>query len=328
MDIDPVTGEAIEEIEWGHDEDMSSLLGFNFDDHETEDRSGLRALINSSLISHPVSPALELVFDRIPSLFTKSLRHLASDALEVCLETVATVRFSDFTANRASNSVLGVIKSDSLDHYSLLSADPSFIYALVDILLGGNRAGQGIDGERQYTSIELALARRIFTALCKELSTGFFDIIEAPFTLEAVETNPRFAAVTRDNAVCALAKFRVDILGTKGQLHILLPYMALEPVRERLHQDFLNHAARSKGRWSEALRERVKSTHIDVHCVLAQQQMTLRQIKALEKGDFLALDAGLDQPVELQAGSQKLAKAHIGRSGEMLAVRLMQAIEV
>ena len=325
MAVDPLTGEIAEDIEWGDNDTVDGMLGFSFDDHETQDRSGLRGLINSSMLSHPVAPALELVFARVPPRFTKCLRHLANDALDVSLETVATIRFNEFLGERTQGSVLGLFQSDSLDHYSLLCADPVFVYSLVDILLGGARVDGTGDVTRSYTSIEIALVRRIFEALCAELTHAFDGIIDAPFTLAAGETNPRFAAITRENAVCALAKCRVDVLGVRGHLHILMPYANLEPVRDRLHKDRLTHAVHGQRHWKDILNERVRDTTLDLACVLAERVVSLRDIETLSVGDVLTFDKALRDPVNLSVGGHPLATGHIGRAGERLAVRLDQS---
>ncbi|MEL7201721.1 MAG: FliM/FliN family flagellar motor switch protein [Pseudomonadota bacterium] len=325
MTVDPLTGEMVEEIEWGDNDTVDGMLGFRFDEHETQDRSGLRGLINSSMISHPAAPALELVFDRVPPRFTKCLRHLANDALDVSLETVATVRFSEFLGERTEGSVLGLFQSDSLDNYSLLCADPVFVYSLVDILMGGARVQGAGDVARSYTSIEIALISRIFEALCTELTRAFDTIVEAPFTLAAVVTNPRFAAITRENAVCALAKCRVDVLGVRGQLHILMPYANLEPVRDRLHKDRLTHAVHGQRHWKDILNERVRDTKLELSCVLAERVLTLRDIEKLSVGDVLSFDQALHDPVSLSVGRHQLASGQIGRAGERFAVRLDQS---
>ena len=67
-------------------EEIDNLLGFNIDEQVTADQSGIRALINSAMVSYERLPMLEIVFDRLVRLTTTSLRNFTSDNVEVSLD--------------------------------------------------------------------------------------------------------------------------------------------------------------------------------------------------------------------------------------------------
>src|SRR5262245_29857700 len=56
-------------------DEIDSLLGFDVGDGEVQDKSGVRAIINSALVSYERLPMLEIVFDRLVRLMTTSLRN-------------------------------------------------------------------------------------------------------------------------------------------------------------------------------------------------------------------------------------------------------------
>src|SRR5215475_5052378 len=66
-------------------EEIDSLLGFDVDGAEAQDKSGVRAIVNSALVSYERLPMLEIVFDRLVRLMTTSLRNFTSDNVEVSL---------------------------------------------------------------------------------------------------------------------------------------------------------------------------------------------------------------------------------------------------
>ena len=59
-------------------DEIDSLLGFDLGDDDGSDRSGIRAIINSALVSYERLPMLEIVFDRLVRLMTTSLRNFLS----------------------------------------------------------------------------------------------------------------------------------------------------------------------------------------------------------------------------------------------------------
>src|SRR6201996_2748392 len=64
-------------------DEIDSLLGFALSDDDNADRTGIRAIINSALVSYERLPMLEIVFDRLVRLMTTSLRNFTSDNVEV-----------------------------------------------------------------------------------------------------------------------------------------------------------------------------------------------------------------------------------------------------
>src|SRR6185295_19660974 len=60
-------------------EEIDSLLGFDVNTDQVQDKSGVRAIINSALVSYERLPMLEIVFDRLVRLMTTSLRNFTSD---------------------------------------------------------------------------------------------------------------------------------------------------------------------------------------------------------------------------------------------------------
>jgi flagellar motor switch protein FliM len=76
-------------------DEIDSLLGFSLSDVTLNDNSGIRAIIDSAMVSYERLPMLEIVFDRLVRLMTTSLRNFTSDNVEVSLDRITSVRFGD-----------------------------------------------------------------------------------------------------------------------------------------------------------------------------------------------------------------------------------------
>ena len=59
-------------------DEIDSLLGFSLADVSLTDRSGIRAIIDSAMVSYERLPMLEIVFDRLVRTLTTSLRSFFS----------------------------------------------------------------------------------------------------------------------------------------------------------------------------------------------------------------------------------------------------------
>ena len=164
-----------EEVVWNDDSPLSDLLGFDLGAEEGQDRSGLKALINSAFVSHRRLPMLDVIFDRTARLMSTSLRQLTNENIEVTLDNVSSTRFGDFISAQSGAGVIGVIHSKTLDGYAILAADGPLVHGVVDLLLGGRRgASAGLDG-RSLTAIELGLATRMLSLLVEDFDEALLE---------------------------------------------------------------------------------------------------------------------------------------------------------
>ena len=314
-----------DEVVWTDASPLSDLLGFDLGAEEGADRSGLKALINSALVSHRRLPMLDVIFDRAARLMSTSLRLLTNENVEVTLDNVTSTRFGDFV--QSQSGVIGVVHSSGLDGYALLAADAALAHCVVDLLLGGRRGSAHFE-DRALTTIEMGLAGRMLAMLVEDLDEAFTPVKATGLTLDRIETTTRFAAIAQDASVCALAKFRIRIEDFTGKAVVLLPHATIEPVRGMLRRDFIGESGAADDLWKQRLGVGVTATGIDLFAALADRVMTIGELSALKPGDTVTFSAGAEPRVELRAGVKPIAMGRVGRLGETIAVRLDAAVSV
>ena len=304
-------------------DEIDSLLGFDLSDEEAAERSGIRAIINSALVSYERLPMLEIVFDRLVRLMTTSLRNFTSDNVEVSLDNISSIRFGDYLNSIPLPAILSVFKAEELENYGLLTVDSNLIYSIVDVLLGGRRgtAAMRIEG-RPYTTIERVLVQRMVEVVLADARAAFEPLTPVTFTLDRLETNPRFAAIARPANAAILVKLRIDMEDRGGRIELLLPYATLEPIRKMLLQQFMGEKFGRDNIWESHLATELWTTQLDVRAVLDEHELPLRQVLELKVGDTLLLNATPDSQVELRAGTVPLTRGRMGRRNHHIAVRV------
>ncbi len=305
-------------------DEIDSLLGFDDDAEEIRDRSGIQAILNSALVSSERLPMLEVVFDRLVRMMSTSLRNFTSDNVEVSLDNFASMRFGDYLNSIPLPAMLGVFKAEEWDNFGLITVDSSLVYSTVDVLLGGRRgtaAAMRIEG-RPYTTIERNLVERMVHVVLADLSAAFDPLSPVTFRFERLETNPRFATISRPSNAAIVAKLRIDMEDRGGRLELLIPYATLEPVRELLLQMFMGEKFGRDSIWETHLAEELWKTDIDLTAVLDSQLMSLGQVFDLKVGSQLALNATFDSTIEVRCGDIPMFSGKMGRKGDSIAVRI------
>ncbi len=305
-------------------DEIDSLLGFDLSDDDAADRTGIRAIINSALVSYERLPMLEIVFDRLVRLMTTSLRNFTSDNVEVSLDNISSIRFGDYLNSIPLPAILSVFRAEELDNFGLLTVDSNLIYSIVDVLLGGRRgtAAMRIEG-RPYTTIERVLVQRMVEVVLADAQAAFEPLTPVTFNLDRLETNPRFAAIARPANAAILVKLRIDMEDRGGRIELLLPYAAtLEPIRKMLLQQFMGEKFGRDNIWEGHLATELWTTQLDVRAVLDEQVVDLRRVLNLKIGDTLILNATPDSLIELRAGAIPLTRGRMGRRNHNIAVRV------
>ena len=308
-------------------DEIDNLLGFDAATSSNVELSGVQALINNALVSYERLPMLEIVFDRLVRLATTSLRNFTSDNVEVSLDSISSVRFGDYLNSIPLPAILSVIKAEEWENYGLLTVDSNLIYSMIDVLLGGRRSGVTVRIEgRPYTTIEQALAQRLIEVILEDTKRAFEPVTQINFKLERMETNPRFAAISRPNNAAILIELRIEMDDRGGKVEILLPYATIEPIREQLLQMFMGEKFGRDPIWEGHLATEIYQADIEIDAVLHEQELPLSRLLALNVGDTIMFERSPSDPVQLRCGDVELTEAIMGHIGNYVSVRVTRPL--
>ncbi|HZH27260.1 MAG TPA: flagellar motor switch protein FliM [Azospirillaceae bacterium] len=304
-------------------DEIDSLLGFDQNGAGDGENSGIMALVNSALVNYERLPMLEVVFDRLVRMMSTSLRNFTSDNVEVSLDQISSVRFGDYLNSIPLPAMLAVFKAEEWDNFGLMTIDSAMIYSIVDVLLGGRRgtAAMRIEG-RPYTTIERNLVERMVHVVLSDLSAAFDPLSPVTFRFDRLETNPRFATISRPSNAAVLAKLRIDMEDRGGRLELLIPYATLEPVRELLLQMFMGEKFGRDSIWETHLAGELWMTDVQLAAVLDQVTLPLHEVLNWKVGTRIMLNASPDDSVDLRCGDVPMFTGRMGRKGGHIAVRI------
>ncbi|MCU4180581.1 flagellar motor switch protein FliM [Bosea sp. BH3] len=303
-------------------DEIDTMLGFTSGD-DKDDRNGIQAIVDSGSVAYERLPMLEIIFERLVRLLSTSLRNFFTDNVEVTLESIRSVRFGDYINSISQPALLSVFKAEEWDNFGLVTIESALIYSVLDTLFGGKRGQPAprIDG-RPFTSIEIRLIRRVIALVLSDAEAAFKPLSPVSFTIDRVESNPRFVSISRPANAAIRVELRFDMEGRGGALHILLPYATIEPIRELLLESFMGEKLGRDPTWESHLATEVWQADVDVTCVLHETQMPLKRMMRLEIGDTLMFDARPDASVSLRCGDFMVTDGRIGRVDGKIAVQV------
>lgn len=322
LDLDLGTGLFLDQ------EEVDTIFGFDPEDADQSKQNGVRAIVDSTVVSYERLPMLEIVFDRLVRTLTTTLRGFFSDNVEVSLDDVTSVRFGDYVSSLPLPTILSVFKAEPWENYGLITIDAELIYLVMDVLLGGRRGLSNfrIEG-RPYTTVETNLVKRMLDLVLAETEQAFQPLSPVKFIAERIETNPRFASITRPANAAILIALAIDLEGRGGRVELLLPYATIEPIRELLLQSYMGEKLGRDHIWEGHLASEIWQAKLDVDAVLHEVEMPVKKVLDLKVGDTLVFDVRGDPMVTLRCGDMLLTQGRIGRMGDNMAVEVAKPLK-
>ena len=207
------------------------------------------------------------------------MRNFTSDNVEVSLDRITSVRFGDYLNSIPLPAILAVFKAEEWDNFGLITVDSSLIYSIIDVLLGGRRGqtAMRIEG-RPYTTIETNLVKRMIEVVLADAELAFKPLSPVKFNIDRLETNPRFAAISRPANAAILVRLRIDMEDRGGNIELLLPYATIEPIRDVLLQMFMGEKFGRDPIWEGHLATEIGQAEIAVDAVLYEAKLPLQAI--------------------------------------------------
>jgi flagellar motor switch protein FliM len=307
--------------------EIDDLMGFGDEVDNNDQLPGLTRVVRAGLSSYERLPMLEIVFDRLVRILSSSLRHLASDTVEVNIDKITSLRFGDYVNSIPLPAMLSVFRAEEWDNFGLMVIDAPMIYTVVDVLLGGRKGGSrmAIDG-RPYTTIERNLIERMVVQILGDLSTAFQPVCKVTFGCERTEVNPRFATITRPSDAVILIRMKLETDDRGGFFEIVLPYATLEPIRDVLLQQFMGERFGRDNIWENHLAEELRKTTVELEAVLGEQPVNLSEVLALKVGSLITFRLSADDPVELRCGGVPLFVGRTGNRRNRIAVQIEEKL--
>lgn len=303
--------------------EIDSLLGFDGEDNDGGEQSGIQALINSGLVAYERLPMLDIIFDRFVRMMSTSLRNFTSDNIEVSIDNTSSIRFGDYLNSIPLPAMLAVFRAEEWDNYGLITIDSNLIYSIVDALLGGRRgtAAMRIEG-RPYTTIEQTLIERMISVVLKDLCAAFEPLSPVTFTLDRLETNPRFASIAQASNAAILVRMRADMEDRGGRFEMVLPYATVEPVRELLLQRFMGEKFGRDTIWENHLANELWHTDVPVEAVLDEMTLPLSTILSLKVGQTLLLNSTPEAEIDVRCNGVSMLSGRMGRMNRHMAIKI------
>ena len=296
------------------EEEVSALLEKNASD-------GVRPYdFTSQRVNRTQLPLLEIVSKSLAERMTGSLCGLLGRDASVHFSALDSAKAGDLQAALPVPSSLAVVRLKPLPGLAFISVEPALLLTLLDGFFGGSgRATSDTQAAIAPAAQRfLALMLRSFAA---DVTSAWTPVTPLEFELVKQETNPRLMQLGAPQEGIVVLKFTVEFGARSGRIDWLLPEALLAPIRELLAGEGSNAPVRKQEAWAPSLSSALRETELETRAILAQAQISLRELVRLSPGDIIPIET--PQHVTLLAGEVALCRGRFGVSQGRNALKIV-----
>ena len=233
--------------------------------------------------------ALEEVYDKLADLLHNSLTSFFRKSIDVKFVSTEMVKFREFLEGFSNPTSFNIFNMEPLIGLSLLAIEPGLVFSLIDCMFGGN--GKSIAQVREFTLIEQRMMRKFAVEVLNNLEKAMDVVHSVQISLKKSETKPEFVYVLAPNDLVIVVIFSVKGDTFSGDIHLCLPYLMFEPIKDKLSSRYLRDKD-IEDVFGAQIQNLLKDTNIAVVAELGRTSYTIRDILNLRAGEIFKLNTG------------------------------------
>lgn len=276
--------------------------------------NGPERLLDSAGVSVERMPMLHVIFDRMATQCSENARQLSTAPAYFTVNSIKTERIGSILESYEGHAVVAVLQAQAWDARIMFGLDNRLVFTLVEALFGGDGSEAAYAENRPLTSLEMRVAQKTFDIVSRTLQAGFSIIEETHFKFERIESRMDFAVIAPRNNFAVITRLNLRMLGRSGELFVVIPQTALNPIRQSLSRDLSNEVLVPDPRWSKQIHSEVGRSEVPIQAVIEEDGFSLGDVADFKVGQILELTATPRSRVKLECNAEPLFWCHLGQA--------------
>jgi flagellar motor switch protein FliM len=264
--------------------------------------------------------SIHMLHDNFARNLASSLSAYLRAYVMVNLISVEQLSFAEFTQCLPSPTVLVAMGMKPFDGNAVMEINPSLVFPLLEMLLGGN--GKGAAFTRETTEIEQSILDTLFRIILHDLSQAWQTVANLTFSVEGVETEPQLLQIVSPNEAVVSIGLELRIGDKSGLMNIGMPSIVIKMLRQKFDQQWSVRKSDSTVDEQKQVLDRLKPTRLRLDARLDGPSLLVEDLMTLEPGHILNFDHPLDRPLRLMVNGQQKYE------GRLVATRNRKAFQI
>lgn len=239
--------------------------------------------------------AFEEIYDKFSSILSDLLT--ATLQKNIAIEYISTemMTFEKFISAFSFPTDFTIFKMDPLVGMALFVMEPDLVFPLIDCMFGGD--GKPFETVRKsFTTIEIRMMKRFAHEVFECLEKAWSFVYPLKLSFKDIETKPDFIHIAPPGDPVIVIMFSLKGNDFSGNMHLCIPYLMLEPIKEKLSTKYLRDKD-NEGSCGATFKELLGEAEIMIRAELGRAVRCVDRILDLKIDDIITLNTGPQDPV-------------------------------
>ena len=266
-------------------------------------------------------PMFRIMFEQAAAACGQELRRLTCDQPLLTVGGIEAGAAADVFAQHDGAIVTGTLNALGWNTRLLISARRSAVFAIVEMLLGGDGSQPAYAGKRPFSKIETRVASAFFERFARALAARAATVAPTSFALEAVANAIDFDALGGRRSPLFAVKLNLDVMGRGGEILVAVPQSVVVAMRKAF-------ASRAKDstqpdpRWAQQIKREITRASVSLSAVLDECAIELGEISRFRVGQVLELKATAHTRVHLECDGERMVVCQLGKCNGAYSLRV------
>lgn len=283
-------------------------------------------LANKDRIIRGRMPTLDIIHDRFIRLFRVTLSNQLRKMANLSVNSTGPLKFSEFMNSLPLPSCLNILRLDPLRGAAVIVIESKLLYALVDSFFGGNDVPYTKIEGKDFTQIEIKIARRVVLSAIDDLEKAWEPVYPLKIGYSRTEINPQFVAVVPPSDVVIATTFDVELEKVSGTIKIVVPYATVEPIKSKLSVGFQSEQLEVDYIWIHRIKEQLMKTNANIQIKLGEADISIADLLNLAPGDIIQLETDATRPLDVLVESIPKFRCIPGVLKGQRAVKIVESL--
>jgi flagellar motor switch protein FliM len=271
-------------------------------------------------------PTLEMINERFSRYFRVSFFNMLRKTPEISVNGIQMIKFSEYIHTLFVPTSLSLIKMAPLRGTGMIMLDPKLVFIIVDNFFGGDGSIHAKIEGREFTHTELRVIEKVVHMCFDEMVKAWKPIMDVEFTYHNHEVNPHLANIVSPSEVIVVSSFHIELEGGGGDIHVVLPYSMIEPIRSILDAGVQSDMSDTDDRWGVLLKEELMHAKVDLTGLFAEKELKVSDLINLQAGDIIPIE--MPEQVTLMADDMPIMRGQYGEHTGNVAIKVENIMEL
>lgn len=263
--------------------------------------------------------SIHLMHDFLARNLASSLGAYLRAYVTVSLVSVEQLSFGEFLQYLPTPTCISSIGMRPMEANSVLELNPSLVFPMLDVLLGGTGASD-VEGSREITEIERSIIEGVIRIVLHDLREAWAPVAELNFTIEGTETQPQLMQILSPNEAIVAIGFEITMGESRGMMNFGIPSILVKMMGQKFEQQWSIRRRTSTKTGRQRMLSLVDRVPVGMDSRIEGAKLSVQNLLELKKGDVISLDIPARRPVEVHVNSKPKFLGEIVTSGNTRAV--------